>query len=207
MRARMALANAGIEYEVREVVLSNKPVQMLEASPKGTVPVLIKEGEIIEESLAILIWALEQNDPDGWLDFPDATRKQMAALIEENDIEFKPHLDRYKYADRFPEHAKQHYREQGEVYLAQLETLLTQSNCLPACLVGQRQSYTDIAILPFVRQFANVDANWFSNAPYPNLRTWLDGHLDSALFKSIMTKYAPWVAGDPVTTFSTNQTT
>lgn len=206
MRARMALAYAGVPFEVREVELRNKPEQMLAASPKGTVPVMLLGDVIIEESLDILLWALGQHDPEGWLDFPQATRDSMAALVEENDEDFKRHLDLYKYADRFPDKPQQHYREQGEIYLAKLEALLSQTSCSEAYLFGARRSYADIAVLPFVRQFANVDAQWFADAPYPMLAGWLQRHLDSQLFQRVMKKYPPWVAGDPATPFTSEQT-
>jgi glutathione S-transferase len=207
MRARMALACANVPFTVREVVLSNKPAQMMEASPKGTVPVLLLGHKVIEESLDILLWALAQNDPEGWLDFPQSSRDQMAALVGENDQDFKHHLDHYKYADRFPDQPQQHYREQGEKYLAKLEELLSQTTASEAYLFGEKRAYADIAILPFVRQFANVDATWFADAPYPNLAAWLDRHLSSELFRSVMKKYPPWADGDPVTTFTSEQTT
>lgn len=194
MRARLAIAGSGLQVELREVVLKDKPAAMLEASPKGTVPVLIRpEGRVIDESRDIMRWALRSNDPHNWLaaDNPDLLW-QIEGLIQENDFVFKQHLDRYKYADRHPGHPQSYYREQCEVTLVKLERLLQQS----AFLSGDSESLADIAIFPFIRQFAHVDRDWFYSAPYPKLQRWLDHYIESELFSQIMRKYSPWKDSD-----------
>ncbi|WP_363317841.1 glutathione S-transferase [uncultured Amphritea sp.] len=195
MRARLAIASSGISVELREVALKDKPAEMLQASPKGTVPVLVlpasseKEGQVIDESRDIMRWALRLNDPDNWLCADDPDRLwQGEALIQENDAVFKQHLDRYKYFERYPDHPQHYYREQCEVTLVKLERLLQQH----AYLTGEQRRLADIAIFPFIRQFAHVDREWFYNAPYPALQSWLDQHLNSELFIRVMQKSSPW---------------
>lgn len=183
MRARMALSYADIPVEIREISLKQKPAHMLQVSPKGTVPVLVlPDGQVIEQSLEIMHWALQQHDADGWL---SADPQHAALLIAENDGAFKQHLDRYKYAVRFPEHSAEHYREQGELFLAKLEQRLQQR----AFLVGDAISLADIAIFPFIRQFAAVDHDWFESTGYIKLQSWLQHLVESALFKRVMVKY------------------
>lgn len=194
MRARMALLNAEICYQIREVDLSNKPKAMLDVSPKGTVPVLLcGADEILEESLHIMNWSLARNDPAGWKKFSAQQLDAMADLIDENDHDFKPHLDHYKYSDRHPDGSKQQYRERGERFLQTLEARLLNS----AFLFGEQVCYADIAVFPFIRQFANVDSEWFGSAPYPGVRRWLTHHLQGELFKSVMKKYPPWKIDEP----------
>jgi glutathione S-transferase len=186
MRARMALDYSGIEVVIREIALREKPAAMLAASPKGTVPVLVlSDGAVIDESLDIMRWALAQRDPQAWL--KNVTDSE--TLIAENDGSFKQALDRYKYAERFPEHPQQTYRAQGERFLSQLETRLQQH----AYLLDAEPRLADIAIFPFVRQFAAVDPAWWEEAPYPALRAWLTNWVESALFDSIMQKHPVWV--------------
>jgi len=181
MRARMALRYSGVPLSIVEVSLKAKPAEMLALSPKGTVPVLVcADGRVIEQSLEIMHWALAQYDPDNWLG-PDS-----AALIEENDQVFKVNLDRYKYAIRYPEQPMEHYRAQGAAFLQRLEVLLEQT----PYLAGDTLSLADIALAPFVRQFAHVDRDWFEQAPYPRLNAWLERFLASELFISVMTKTA-----------------
>jgi len=183
MRARMALSYAGIPVEIREISLKQKPAHMLQVSPKGTVPVLVlPDGQVIEQSLEIMHWALQQHDADGWL---SADPQHAALLIAENDGSFKQHLDRYKYAIRFPEHSAEHYRAQGELFLAKLEQRLQQSTFL----LGDEISFADIAIFPFIRQFAAVDHDWFESTGYIKLKSWLQHLVESALFKRVMVKY------------------
>ena len=199
MRARLAIAGAGLQVELREVVLKHKPATLLEASPKGTVPVLVlPEGRVIDESRDIMRWALRCSDPDNWLcsDEPDKLW-QIEGLIQENDFVFKQHLDRYKYFDRHPQHPQAYYREQCEVTLLKLEKLLQQNTFL----AGDHCSLADMAIFPFIRQFAHVDREWFFSAPYPALQRWLNGHLESRLFNQIMSKYQPWQPGDALVVF------
>jgi glutathione S-transferase len=194
MRARLAIASSQRQCELREVVLKDKPAQLIALSAKATVPVLqIAEGQVIDESIDIAFWALNQNDPEHWLQSLSAQQhEQLRELIELNDSEFKYFLDRYKYADRYPEHDEEYYREQGEKTLAKLERLLAQNGCL----LTTQWTLADIALLPFIRQFAFVDKAWFDSAPYPHVRRWLNDFLDSALFKQIMPKFAQWHEGD-----------
>ncbi|WP_019409447.1 glutathione S-transferase [Pseudomonas psychrophila] len=179
MRARMALRYSGVPLSVIEVSLKAKPADMLALSPKGTVPVLAcADGRVIEQSLEIMHWALAQHDPDNWLG------ANSTALIEENDQVFKANLDRYKYAIRYPEQPMEHYRAQGEQFLQRLEALLKQT----PYLAGHTLGLADVALAPFVRQFAHVDHEWFERAPYPRLNAWLERFLASPLFTSVMTK-------------------
>lgn len=200
MRARLGLVFAGLQVELREIVLKNKPAQMLAISPKGTVPVLelVEENgsqrRVIEESRDILEWALQQSDPQGLLNTDLA---EAGALIERNDNEFKHWLDRYKYADRHPERSQLEYRQQGEVFLQALEHLLGQNTFL----LGERISIADIGIMPFVRQFAHVDREVFYSLPYAKLQKWLRDWLDHPVFQQAMVKYQPWQEGDDIVIF------
>jgi glutathione S-transferase len=190
----MAIAYAGIDVGLREVVLKDKPAAMLEASSKGTVPVLIDtNGRVIDESRDVMAWALDQHDSDHWL----SGEGLQDPLIDSCDNTFKHWLDRYKYAVRFPEHSEQWYREQGELFLDQLEQLLTHHRYLRS----DSLSAVDIAVMPFVRQFAGVDTDWWSERPYPRVTTWLEQLLESDLFKSVMKKYSQWQDGDPAIPF------
>jgi glutathione S-transferase len=183
MRARLALRISGTRVALREVKLSAKPAAMLSASPKGTVPVLVlPDGRVIDESLDIMHWALAQADPEDWLARDDA------ALIAANDGAFKQHLDRYKYPQRYGIDAEVH-RAAGLDMLMVLEDRLSGQSQLS----GAQRGLTDAAILPFVRQFSRVDLDWFAAQPLPYLGRWLDDHLSSALFESIMTRVSPWV--------------
>ncbi|MEO1648789.1 MAG: glutathione S-transferase [Pseudomonadota bacterium] len=202
MRARMALWVAGITVELREVKLANKPPELAQASPKATVPVLVlpdgsSQGTVIEESLAIMRWALEQNDPEGWLAGEDTS------IIERNDGPFKRALDRYKYPTRYPDEAagdeetfRFDHRSHGLAFLEELNSHLAVSKNLS----GPNRMLTDIALFPFVRQFANTDRDWFDAVGLPLLQLWLEEHLASDLFAAIMPKFNPWKAGDaPIT--------
>jgi glutathione S-transferase len=189
MRARMALRYANIDVEVREIVLREKPAQMLAVSPKGTVPVLVlASGQVLEQSLDIINWALEQSDVDAWIVQDQAVQKLSADLIATNDGAFKQALDKYKYAIRFPENPPDVYRAQGEAFLQRLESLLQQN----AYLFRNTVSKADIAIFPFVRQFSMVDEVWFETANYPALKAWLNGLLNSQLFIDVMQKHSVW---------------
>lgn len=181
IRARLALRYSGVPVQIIEVSLKAKPAEMLALSPKGTVPVLSVDGQVIEESLEIMQWALAQHDPDDWLLQGDPA---VLALIAENDQGFKYHLDRYKYADRYPEHPMEHYRAEGEVFLQKLEGLLGER----AYLLAEHPSLADMALAPFVRQFAHVDREWFAGTPYQRLQTWLQRVLTSPLFIAVMAK-------------------
>jgi glutathione S-transferase len=185
MRARMALRYSAIEMTIVEVSLKAKPAEMLALSSKGTVPVLQVDGRVIDESLEIINWALAQHDPQDWKLRDDAKAQALtAALIEENDQVFKLHLNRYKYPERHPESPKEHYRSEGEIFLGKLEGLLETRPFLAA----EHQSLADVAVMPFLRQFAHVDRDWFAQAPYPRLQGWLQKFLDSELFVAIMAK-------------------
>ncbi len=186
MRARLALAISGTQVELREVKLSAKPSEMLEASPKGTVPVFVlPDGRVIDESLDVMHWALALNDPEHWLKRTDE------ALIARNDGPFKHDLDRYKYPDRHGSDSLAH-RQSGLTFLHTLDERLAAHGQL----CGPVRGLADMAVMPFVRQFAAVDPAWFAAQPLPHLQRWLAGHCESALFGAIMTKFAPWRDGD-----------
>jgi glutathione S-transferase len=196
MRARLSLLFAGLQVELREIILKNKPDQMLAISPKGTVPVLqLFDGTVIEESREIMVWALRQQDPQGLLDV--TVLHQANALIERNDNDFKHWLDRYKYADRYLEMTQSEYRQRGEAFLQVLEELLTKN----PYLLGDSTTIADIGIVPFVRQFAHVDRDVFYSLPYPNLHLWLQHWLEHSLFLQAMIKFRPWQEGDDVVVF------
>lgn len=183
----MAIQYAGVPVELREVLLKDKPLSMLAASPKGTVPVLVMpNGTVIDESVDIMRWALRQHDPDGWLG--EGSGVESLGLVQENDFEFKPHLDHYKYADRFPEYSQQHYRTEAENFLLRLERRLQQQRYL----AGDECTFSDVAIFPFIRQFAFVDKRWFDQSSHPCLQRWLGSFLDSQAFLAVMTKFPVW---------------
>lgn len=191
MRARLAVMVSRLRCELREVKLSAKPEAMLAASPKGTVPVLVMpDGEVIEQSLDIMRRALAAHDPEGWLDRDDP------ALIAHNDGAFKHDLDRYKYPERHDVDALQH-RSAGLTYLHELDGRLKGSRHL----CGSARGLADAAVMPFVRQFAAVDQDWFDAQPLPHLQAWLTGHLTSDLFAAIMVRFPPWKPGDPPVAF------
>ena len=183
----MALNYAGITVELREVLLRDKPRSMLLASAKGTVPVLVfPDGRVIDESIDVMRWALLQRDPEHW--WRHDLEEETNSLVEENDHVFKKHLDRYKYADRYPEQPQSFYRGKAEAFLRKLEQRLV----LTRYLLDDQLTFSDVATFPFVRQFAYVDKAWFASAPYPKLNAWLQSFLDSDLFLSVMTKYPRW---------------
>lgn len=195
MRARMAIAASGVECRFREVVLRDKPTEMLDASPKGTVPVIVQDdGAVLEESLDVMAWALDKNDAENWLSPETGTRADMDALVAESDGPFKSALDRYKYPNRYESEGivREEQREIGLQFLSKLNARLDGQSQL----FGNRVAYADIAIFPFIRQFANTDRVWFDALNLPHLQTWLAHHLDSDRFKQIMPKYAQWKTGD-----------
>ena len=186
MRARLALYQAKIQVEICEVDLKQKPEAMLETSPKGTVPVLqLPDGRIIDESLALMSWALEQNDPDGWLLKKDTLTD---TLIAENDGNFKQALDRYKYPQRFAdrdyESVSNQARDQAGKFINALNARLSEACYLSGSDIG----FSDIAIFPFIRQFANVDIEWFQSLPIKPLQSWLMKLVESSEFKYVMQK-------------------
>ena len=196
MRARMALLVSGTPVRLREVVLRDKPEEMIAASPKATVPVLVlPDGQVIDESLAIMHWALEHNDPENWLQGSAAE----TALIAEADGPFKENLDRYKYPTRYENVDPLDHRAGGLEFLEKLDGLIQASGQL----MGAKPSLADHAIFPFVRQFANNDRAWFDQLPLPALQQWLSDHLASPLFATTMQKYPQWQSGDvePVLAF------
>lgn len=204
MRARMALHASGLAIELREVALRNKPACMLAASPKGSVPVLLfPDGRVIGESWDIMQWALRQRDPENWLGSNEDYLSAAQPWIEINDAHFKLHLDRYKYPDRHPGNVREHYRAQGEIFLQQLEQRLN----IHRHLLGAHFSIADAALFPFVRQFAEVDKDWFAHAPYSALRDWLHEIIVSLRFAEIMQKQPPWQPGDAPVTMRVRQGT
>lgn len=188
MRARLAIASAGLTVELREITLRNKPAQMLEASPKGTVPVLITGDGVIEESLDIMTWALAQNDPAGWLEMPDAGHGWIAKV----DGPFKSSLDRYKYASRFEDIDAPDERDKAAEILRGIEPALARN----PYLFGDTPRLADMATVTFVRQYAHVDLDWFNSQPWVGVRRWLDSFKASDVFSGIMTKYTPWQPDD-----------
>jgi len=185
MRARLALAVSGTRFELREVKLSAKPPEMLAVSPKGTVPVLVlPDGTVIDESLDIMRWALGKRDPEGWLALDDP------ALIAANDGSFKGELDRYKYPHRHGVDALVH-RANGLEFLREIDARLAGQGQL----CGTSRGIADAAIMPFVRQFAAVDPDWFDAQPLPDLKVWLACHVSSTLFDAVMMRVAPWSPG------------
>ncbi len=190
MRARLALAAAQQQVELREVVLRDKPAAFLQASDSATVPCLVTPEGAIDESLDIMAWALRQNDPERWLDMPQAGWD----WINRADGPFKQALDRTKYASRYPEEDSAEQRELAAEFLAQLNDQIEDWIFAEATLA-------DYAILPFVRQFAFIDKPWFDSQPWPALQAWLQRFLISPRFAAIMHKYPQWHASDAPTIF------
>lgn len=195
MRARLALTISARRCELREVKLSAKPEAMLVASPKATVPVLVlSDGRMIDESLDIMRWALAANDPEGWLTRDDA------ALIARNDGPFKHDLDRYKYPERHGADPIIH-RASGAAFLKELDTRLAHSGHL----CGRDRGLVDAAVMPFVRQFAAVDRDWFDAQPLANLQAWLERHIASPTFETAMVRVKPWAPGNEPVEFPPSQ--
>ena len=193
MRARMALQYSGVKVELREVLLKDKPESMLAIESDTTVPLLVlPNGEVIDESWQIMLWAIRQNDPDCWLGEDETLLVDIEMMLEMNDFSFKTDLDHYKYADRYPEHPVEYYRLLGEEFLQELEGALNNSKYL----LGGKISAADIAIFPFIRQFACVDIQWFDRTPYLKLQAWLRSFRESSLFESIMYKLPVWHESD-----------
>ena len=191
MRARMAIEAAGIEVELREVALRNKPDALVAASPKATVPVLVLAGgRVIDESIDIMDWALDQNDPLKWRDARDD------ALIAVNDGAFKHHLDRMKYPHRYEGADSAYHYGEGVAILTPLETWLESNSTLS----GEHPCYTDIAIFPFIRQFARADMTAWQRSSFPHLRNWLEKLTQSSLFETIMVKHKLWTEPSEPTT-------
>jgi glutathione S-transferase len=191
MRARLALMVSGVQVELREVVLRDKPLAFLAVSASATVPCLVQRETIIDESLDIMFWALKQNDPRGWLNMPAAGNDWIARA----DGPFKHALDRTKYAIRYPDQDAAEHRANACVFLCDLDEALN-----PWLFEGP--SLADFAILPFVRQFAFIDKTWFDAQPWPNLHGWLETFLNSEDFDTIMLKYPRWQPNDPPVIFA-----
>jgi glutathione S-transferase len=189
MRARLTLFYCGIKPEIREVKLSNMPQALLVLSPKATVPVLhLAEGRVIDESLDIMHWALSITDQNHWLENSHVSNP----LIELSDNKFKPLLDKYKYADRHTELSQIEHRQNAKPFINLLDERLKQH----LYLVDDQIRLADIAIFPFIRQFAGVDPSWFRQSDYGRVKRWLDALTESSQFKSIMHKYAVWQEND-----------
>jgi glutathione S-transferase len=187
MRARMALAYAGIAVEIREISLREKPASMLAISPKGTVPVLYSDGLVLEQSYDIMKWALKQSDPAQWLSAE--TESVIDEWVEKNDGPFKKLLDQYKYPDRYPDISLEETLGQATIsFLGPINEQLKKS----AYLLGPKMSLADIAIFPFVRQFSMVNSAWIDQSGLNFLKQWLNEHIDSPLFLSVMQKYPTW---------------
>jgi glutathione S-transferase len=194
MRARLALAASGTVCELREVVLAHKPAAMLQASPKGTVPVLVlTDGVVLEQSLDIMLWALRRNDPHHWLPANEQSMADALQLINQCDGEFKSHLDRYKYPNRYALPDGLDHRSLGAQFLQTLNERLSAHRYL----LGEHFGLVDAAIAPFVRQFAHTDPAWFASQPWPCLQQWLTGFEASAVFTGVMHKFAAWAEVDP----------
>lgn len=187
MRARLAIASSGLAPEHREIVLRDKAPEFLKASPKGTVPVVVSDGTVIEESLVVMKWALGQSDPENLLAMPDTGH----ALIEQNDTSFKRALDRTKYSSRVDSDPEVE-RANAQPFLETLAQQLGENDYL----FGARASLADLAILPFIRQFAHIDRGRFDLDAPGAVKHWLDRFLHSDRFTSIMQKYPKWQAGD-----------
>ena len=186
MRARMALQYAGIQFEYREIELRNKPQSMLHLSPKATVPVLYVDGLVLDQSLDIMCWALKVSDPDGWNMLDENIAK---TWIEKNDEVFKGLLDQYKYPNRYPQlNQVAVLADVMELMLEPMERALGSSEYL----IGDRMTWVDVAIFPFIRQFSMVDQEKFQTLPIPHIQKWLRRQSESKLFLSVMDKYPAW---------------
>jgi glutathione S-transferase len=187
MRARLAIQSSGQRVTLQEILLKDKPAAFLVASPKGTVPVVQKGDKVIEESRDVMLWALGRSDPEGWLKMSSEGH----ALIDACDGPFKQALDHTKYAVRFPDRDEMAERAKAVIFLRDLDARLSQS----PFLMGPTRTLADMAILPFVRQFANTDRVWFDTQELGPLTAWLDAFLGSDRFRKVMTKYPPWQNG------------
>lgn len=198
----MAIAVSGHTVRLREVVLRDKPAEMLQASPKGTVPVLqLPSGDVVDESMNVMLWALQSSDPENWLKPGQGRFSEMQELISACDGSFKHHLDRFKYATRYEDVDPIVHREAAAVFLGDLDDRLSSSRFL----FGEKVALADIAIFPFVRQFAGAAGDWFRDGRFPFAVPWLDDLIAMPLFKNIMKKYPQWKAGDTEPVFPEQQ--
>ena len=197
MRARLAIYASGQQVHIRDLILSNKPAELLAASPKATVPVLVikantvsEQCQVIDESLAIMLWAFSQTDPNDYLHNQSTTAlSEMLALITQFDTEFKGLLEQYRCSKRYHEPTLTQDRQACEQYLTELESRLSQHQYL----MSNNPSLLDLALMPFIRQFARVERQWYLQAPYPKLRQWLNHYLQSKMFTKVMAKYPLWI--------------
>jgi glutathione S-transferase len=204
MRARLAIWASGQTVELREVVLRSKPPELLAASPKATVPVLVMpSGQVLDQSLDIMYWALQQNDPLAWLAPSHGTIETMQALVAQVDGDFKHHLDRYKYPGRYEDDSTPRsthlHQSAASLLLMEMEKRLVKQ----PFLFGAHASLADMAVAPFVRQFAHVNTDWFAAQPWPRLQAWLSAWESSEALAQVMQKFAPWQAGAPAIPFPT----
>ncbi len=212
MRSRLAIFRSKQAVELRDVVLTDKPPQMIAASSKATVPILVlASSKVIDESLDVMLWALGESDPNNLLRTDSSTNESVSSnqtmgaikledirnLVALFDREFIPCLDAYKCAKRYHESNLQECRQACEVYIQQLEQRLSSH----AYLIDDEESMADIALLPFIRKFAKVERQWYQQSPYLNLRRWLNRYLQSAMFNKVMAKYPLWSLGQPVIKF------
>ncbi len=199
MRARLSLMVSNQRVQLREIILRDKPAEMLAVSEKATVPVLVlSQTQVIDESLDIMLWALKRNDPDNWLRPQVGTLEEMISLIQSVEENFKPHLDRFKYFTRYEDVDPAEHRQKALAFIeGEIETRLKDK----ANLFGNSYSLADYAIAPFARQYANADKEWRERKTHPLTLKWLDSFIESSLFKSIMEKHKPWQADDAVTIF------
>ena len=192
IRARLAIVASGQIVRLREILLREKPTTFLAASPKGTVPVLdLCDGRIIDESRDIMFWALDKNDPEGWLDVWRRQPDRVELFLDKLDGSFKNNLDRYKYASRYDASLARLHRNDGEKFLITLNEMLEQTGALS----GRNLGLMDFASLPFVRQFRIADPEWFDAQSWQHLSRWLDSFIHSAGFNEVMQKYLPWYEG------------
>lgn len=199
MRARLAIYKSKQIVLLRDLVLSNKPAEMLRASPKGTVPVIVlSSGEVIEESLDVMLWALTTSDPNDLLQKSDENNlTEMLKLITEFDTHFKRCLEAYKCAKRYQEDNVVECRVACESFIQQLETRLSAH----AFLMSAQESMLDIALMPFIRQFSRVERQWYLQSPYPRVREWLNNYLQSPIFTKVMAKYPLWLDNQEIVFF------
>lgn len=189
IRARLALKVSAVKVELREIILKEKPKEMLSCSAKGTVPVLsLPNGKVLDESRDIMEWALNISDPDNWLSHNVDIQNEVNRIIQFNDNEFKKYLDLYKYADRFPDKSMEYYRQEAECFLEELDKKLNKT----VFLLGDKITFIDMAVFPFIRQFAFVDKNWFDDSKYKKLQKWLGILLNTSLFSDVMKKSPVW---------------
>ena len=195
MRARLAVLISGVTVELREILLRDKPQEFLQTSVSATVPCLkTPDSAVLDESLDIMLWALDKNDPESWLEPQLGSLQEMLDLINWIDGDFKHHLDRYKYSNRYPVSENEAVIDHRAEALSCLKTLEERLERHPF-LFGGHFTLADAAIAPFVRQFANTDRDWFDQQLIPNIHKWLFDFMESTLFTKIMGKRAPWVPG------------